>query len=189
MRRSRRCYRQPVLGAAILLLLVTALTAYAESSPPCTVRSSSRLSLPETLQIVALHNQIRAEVGVEPLAWSTELADYAQLWADHLVSTRCGMEHRPRNGQWQQLYGENLYIGTAKYYGTSDAVRAWAKEKNNYRADEVLQAARTAAIGHYTQMVWRNTRKIGCAAGLCRGWLIVVCNYDPPGNFLRQKPY
>jgi len=189
VRRSRRYYRQPVLGAAILLLLVTALTAYAESGPPCNVRSGSRLSLPETLQIVALHNQIRAEVGVEPLAWSAELADYAQLWADHLASTRCGMEHRPRNGKWQQLYGENLYIGTAKFYDTSNAVMAWAKEKNNYRADEVLQAAQAAAIGHYTQMVWHNTRKIGCAAGLCRGWLIVVCNYDPPGNFLRQKPY
>ncbi len=187
MRRNRRYYRQPVLGA-VILLLVTALTAYAGSSAPC-VGSGARLSLPEILQIVVLHNQFRAEVGVEPLAWSPELAAYAQLWADHLASTRCGMEHRPRHGIWQQRYGENLYVGTAGYYGTADAVRAWAQEKNNYRADEVLQAARTAAIGHYTQMVWRNSRIIGCAASLCRGWLIVVCNYDPPGNFLRQKPY
>lgn len=37
--------------------------------------------------------------------------------------------------------------------------------------------------GHYTQVVWANTKRVGCAAAECRnGGTFVVCSYDPPGN-------
>lgn len=150
--------------------------------------SGSRVIPEDARQIVALHNRIRAEVGVGPVRWSEDLAAFAQQWADHLASTRCGMEHRPRSGRWQQEYGENLFIGTAGHYGTSDAVTAWAGEKCNYRGG-AIQASRFADIGHYTQMVWRDTTRIGCATAECNSWLIVVCNYDPRGNYLGQSPY
>ncbi|NET40232.1 MAG: hypothetical protein F6K19_51255 [Cyanothece sp. SIO1E1] len=43
---------------------------------------------------------------------------------------------------------------------------------------------------HYTQVVWRRTNKLGCGiADHRRLGKIVVCNYDPPGNFLGQRPY
>ncbi|MDD3814945.1 MAG: CAP domain-containing protein [Desulfocapsaceae bacterium] len=150
--------------------------------------SGSRVSLTDAEKVVALHNKIRAEVGVGPLRWSEELAAYAQRWADHLAISGCGIEHRPRSGKWRQEYGENLFIGTASHYGTADAVMAWAKEKSNYRGD-AIRASRFPKVGHYTQIVWRDTKQIGCGTGLCRGNLIVVCNYNPPGNFLGQKPY
>jgi pathogenesis-related protein 1 len=176
-----------VFAGAILLLGIS-LTACAEQSSPRSSSPGSRPSQKEAGKIVSLHNQIRADVGVGPVRWSEELAGYAQQWADHLTSSRCGMEHRPRSGKWRQQYGENLFIGTAGHYGTADAVMAWAEEKSSYRGG-VIQASRIANIGHYTQMVWRNTRQIGCGTGVCRGNLIVVCNYDPPGNFLGQRPY
>lgn len=151
--------------------------------------SGSRLPLQEAGQIVTLHNMIRAEVGVGPVIWSEKLAAYAQQWVDHLVSSWwCRMKHRPNSGKWQEKYGENLFIGTAGYYGTSDAVMAWAAEKPSYHGG-ALQSFPRSGAGHYTQMVWRDTTQIGCATGMCRGNLLVVCNYDPQGNIIGQKPY
>jgi len=45
--------------------------------------------------------------------------------------------------------------------------------------------------GHYTQVVWKNSTKIGCAGVVCSngGGIIYGCNYDPPGNYSGQKPY
>jgi pathogenesis-related protein 1 len=180
------CVSMILMGG--ILLQAIPLHAGADRSSLRSVSSGSRLSQNEADKIVSLHNQIRADVGVGPLRWSEELSAYAQQWADHLASVKGRMEHRPRSGKWRQEYGENLFIGTASHYGTADAVMAWAKEKANYRG-EAIQGSRFAKVGHYTQMVWRNTGQIGCGTGVCRGNLIVVCNYDPPGNFLGQRPY
>ena len=48
--------------------------------------------------------------------------------------------------------------------------------------------------GHYTQMVWKDTTAIGAGKAIIlegeqKGWLVVVCNYDPPGNIAGVKPY
>jgi pathogenesis-related protein 1 len=189
MSRYRRYFnRFSMVFFMALPLLTVSMTACAVPGSLPGVSTGARLSPEEAGRIVSLHNQIRAEVGVGPLRWSEEVAGYAQQWADHLASTRCGMQHRPRSGKWQQQYGENLFIGTVGHYGTADAVRAWASEKSSYRGG-AIHASGFARIGHYTQMVWRETRKIGCATAVCRNNLIVVCNYDPPGNFVGQRPY
>jgi pathogenesis-related protein 1 len=148
----------------------------------------SRLTAEEMRKLLTLHNKARADVGVGPLVWSKHLAAYAQSWADHLASTSCRMEHRPRSGPWKQKYGENLLIGTVGYHGVVDAIRAWESEKSVYHG-AFLNSSNWYPSGHYTQMVWKNTSQIGCAKAECRGNVIVVCNYDPPGNVLGQKPY
>jgi pathogenesis-related protein 1 len=98
------------------------------------------------------------------------------------------MEHRPRSGKWKQKHGENLLFGTMGYHGVTDAVRSWENEKAYYRG-QVLNASNWHASGHYTQVVWRNTLQVGCAKAECQGHVIVVCNYDPPGNILGQTAY
>ncbi len=49
--------------------------------------------------------------------------------------------------------------------------------------------------GHYTQLVWRDTERVGCGVANCNNvdgfgagnlW---VCNYDPPGNYVGERPY
>ena len=89
----------------------------------------SHLTPLEVLQLLASHNRAREEVGLSPLVWSNVLAAYAQKWADHLASTSGLMEHRPHSGRWKQEHGENLFMGTAGYYGVSDAVIAWERER------------------------------------------------------------
>jgi uncharacterized protein YkwD len=148
----------------------------------------SNLSLQEVQELLRLHNKVRADVGVRPLTWSKKLAIYAQEWANHVASTNCKLTHRPTSGKWKQEYGENLVMGTGGSYGVADAVKEWQSEKQYYRG-QTLNLSNWYDSGHYTQMVWKNSEEMGCAKVECNGNIIVVCNYDPPGNILGQKPY
>ena len=149
---------------------------------------SSHLTPQEVRQLLTIHNHARARVGVAPLVWSDILATYAQEWADHLASTSRRMEHRPHSGTWKQEHGENLFMGTAGYYGAADAAAAWERERSAYDG-RTIDGSSLYAFGHYTQLVWRNTKRIGCAKVECAGNVIIICNYDPPGNVLGQTPY
>ncbi len=143
----------------------------------------SRLTSQEMNAILNEHNRVRANVNVAPLRWSAQLAQVAQKWTDHLASTSCGLTHSQGSG-----YGENLFMGTSSHYGVRDAVRSWEEEKKDYRGG-VLTQSNWYPSGHYTQVVWRNTKSVGCAQAMCRGNTIVSCNYDPPGNYMGQAPY
>jgi pathogenesis-related protein 1 len=161
-----------------------------ESTPRSFIISptGSALTIQEAQQLLQKHNKARADVGVQPLFWSKKLAAFAQEWANHLAATSCRIEHRPQEGKWTQIYGENLFIGTSGYYNVTDAVTAWEDEKRQFRKGP-LNPSGWYAAAHYTQIVWSNTRNVGCSKADCTGSIIVVCNYDPPGNILGQPPF
>ncbi len=165
-----------------------ALANAADSTTVDSAAIGSKLTPAEARKLLDLHNKVRADVGVGPLVWSAALAAYAQAWADHLAATDCRMKHRPQSGRWKQKYGENLFTGTAGYYDVADAVAAWESEKKYYHG-EALNDSNWYDSGHYTQMVWKNTKRLGGAQVVCNGRIIIVCNYDPPGNWIGQKPY
>lgn len=142
----------------------------------------SKLSADEVKTLLTLHNQARTEVGVSGLSWSTDAAAYIQNWVDQLAATSCNLQHRQPN-----QYGENLFMGSMGY-GVSDAVKAWDSEKKAYNGAPI-SPSNFSGVGHYTQMVWRSTTKVGCAKASCNGMVIIGCNYDPPGNMIGQKPY
>lgn len=133
--------------------------------------------------ILDYHNLVRASVNVSPLQWDDRLAAFAQQWADQLAANGCRMQHRQPNA-----YGENLYQGTAGRYTAVDAAKGWETEKKRYLGG-VLSKKNYARVGHYTQMTWRDSTKMGCGEAVCNGTLLVACNYDPPGNYLGRKPY
>jgi len=66
------------------------------------------------------------------------------------------------------------------------------KANYNYSANSC-----SATCGHYTQVVWRNSLRLGCGVKNCTtgspfgggAWQFWVCNYDPPGNISGQRPY
>jgi pathogenesis-related protein 1 len=151
-------------------------------------QAGSGLSPGEKRQLLLEHTRVRAEVGVGPLVWSERLADHARQWAEHLAAAGCRLEHRPATGPWAGPYGENLFSGTIGYYGVADAVQAWESEKRFFQG-EALTSSNWQPAGHYTQLVWKNTRKVGCGKAVCQGRILIVCNYDPPGNVLGEKPY
>lgn len=168
----------PKMALAILSVMI-GLTALGQSTvPPAEAEAA-----------LAYHNKVRKELGVPPLSWSDELAAYAQAWADHLASEGCQLEHRPRSGTWAQRYGENLFYGKGSRHTVFTASQAWQSEVSAYRYQK-LNPSNFAKTGHYTQMIWRGTERIGMGQSTCRnGALIIVANYDPPGNVVGSYPY
>jgi len=131
-------------------------------------------------EIVSAHNEIRAQVGVPPLVWSDRLEEIAEDWAKTLLSRR-EFSHRP-NGK----LGENLFAITGARSSTAEVIRVWANESRDY--DYRSNRCRNVC-GHYTQIVWSDTKKVGCAVARDNRREIWVCNYDPPGNWVGHRPY
>jgi len=144
--------------------------------PTVTKTSSTNIAQ----EMVKAHNQWRAKVGVPPLRWSNSLATYAQEWANQLMARRA-FEHR-RNSN----YGENLFMGSGKRWSPTEVVNSWGNEVKdyNYRNNSCR-----GVCGHYTQIVWKKTTEVGCAVARSGNREIWVCNYNPPGNYIGQKPY
>ena len=130
--------------------------------------------------IVSAHNRVRARADVPPLVWSPRLAAIARDWANTLLA-RKQFFHRP-NGS----YGENLFEITGANALPAQVVDEWADESRNYN---YRSNGCRGVCGHYTQIVWRDTKEVGCAVARGRGSEVWVCNYDPPGNWVGKRPY
>jgi uncharacterized protein YkwD len=155
----------PILIAAVLLAATQLSTASAEN-----------VSTAEQKTILSLHNSYRAEHCVPALTWSAELAAAAQRWAEN-----CWIGHDSKRGH----IGENIAWGGDR--SASSAVDAWYKEVNVYNYAKPGFASATA---HFTQMVWKDTKQIGCGVARCylgtvRLW---VCRYGPTGNWAGKYP-
>lgn len=134
--------------------------------------------------ITERHNYWRAELGLPPLRWSNELAKVAQNWANELKKRGCEMEHSTNK------YGENIYwYKGSKRSSPQKAVDAWAAEKQYFNFEKLECNGHWSKCGHYTQLIWENTKKVGCGVAYCGDEEIWVCNYEPAGNVVGQKPY
>ena len=128
------------------------------------------------------HNRERAAFGSPPLAWDPALAAGAQSHAFYLASLGT-LRHSPRSARPGQ--GENLWIGTRGAYPLPSMVGTWASERRLFRPGRFPAISRTgnwADVGHYSQMVWPTTSRLGCALASSARWDVLVCRYSPPGN-------
>jgi uncharacterized protein YkwD len=123
--------------------------------------------------VVDAHNQLRAKHCAPPLVWSDTLARTAKRWADHLASAGCRLEHSRNN------YGENLAGGSTGTLSPEEVARVWYREHERY---DFHKGSFSMHTGHFTQLVWVGTKRIGCAVASCPSQEVWVCNYDPPGN-------
>jgi hypothetical protein len=146
--------------------------------------------------MVDAHNRVRTKATphpqppLPPLAWSRAAAEVARGYA-----AKCKFRHNSGRSD----YGENLFAMSdhqAAAVVVPAAIRSWSVEAADY--DLARNACRKSKVcGHYTQMVWRDTRAVGCAIQYCEKgapfgsgpWTLVVCNYAPPGNVVGRKPY
>ena len=142
-----------------------------------------------TTGVLAVHNRERGLVGVPALVWDDALAREAAAYA--AVLARLGrLEHSPpasRPGE-----GENLAMGTMGYYSAAGLAALWAGEKSNFVNGVFPAVSRTGnwlAVGHYSQMIWRATARVGCGTASGGGNLYLVCRYSPFGNVYGQRAY
>ncbi|GBF94313.1 hypothetical protein Rsub_06935 [Raphidocelis subcapitata] len=111
--------------------------------------------------------------------WRRAHSAGALNWAN-----KCKFQHSSGN------YGENLYAtsSTQVARAVDGSFYAWYNEIKDYDFSKPDFGYNT---GHFTQVVWKGSTKIGCGYKLCptlAGWapgrIIVVCQYSPPGNVI-----
>lgn len=136
--------------------------------------------------MVDTHNAARAEVGAPPVTWDLALVAAAQIWANRLVE-KGKLEHDAARGP----VGENLAAGTAGAYTPAQLVGFWLAERAHFTNDPLTpaSASRSPTFLHYSQVVWRNTTRIGCAMATGGGTDYLVCRYAPAGNVVGQKAF
>lgn len=108
---------------------------------------------------------------------------YSRHWA-YERSGDCRLQHSPNSP-----YGENMFWSQNGHWTPLEVVKCWASEYKLYNS-ATNECVGNSVCGHYTQIIWRNTRHIGCGRSKCAGnkGFIYVCSYDPPGNFYFEGP-
>jgi uncharacterized protein YkwD len=138
------------------------------------------LSTPWSASMLAAHNQVRAQVGLRPLEWSYSLAAKAQEWADTLIDNNWFFHsHTPGLGESMTLVINGEYV-------PQQVVAGWVSERRFY---DLRRNQCADMCGHYTQVVWRDTKSVGCAMSRTDDRQVWVCEYYPPGNYVGQRPY
>ncbi|CAO2608700.1 Peptidase inhibitor 16, partial [Lemmus lemmus] len=167
-------------GLSPLLLLLTA------AGP------TSALTEDEKQTMVELHNFYRAQVSppasdMLQMRWDNDLAAFAKAYAQ-----KCVWGHNKERGR----RGENLFAITDEGMDVPLAVGNWFEEREHYNLSTATCDS-GQMCGHYTQVVWSKTERIGCGSHFCESLQgveeanihLLVCNYEPPGNVKGRKPY
>jgi pathogenesis-related protein 1 len=153
-------------------------------------------------EFVTTHNNARSgtlnpqpDPPLPPVSWDATLADVAYNYLSQCPGGNTSMS--PHNPNATQDYkalggtdpvGENIYASSGKAATPTDAVNAWMGEASKYDYD----TNNIMAAGHYTQVVWRTSVRIGCAIVTCPNYQYpntILCDYAPAGNYTNQKPY
>jgi uncharacterized protein YkwD len=117
--------------------------------------------------VLSAHNAFRADHCAPALTWADDLAASAQAWAE-----ACVFAHDSGRG-----FGENLAGGSEQ------PTELWYAESADYK---YTAPGFSAGTGHFTQVVWRASTKLGCGRAQCSFGVYYVCRYAPPGNVLGQ---
>ncbi|KAH8889186.1 PR-1-like protein [Thozetella sp. PMI_491] len=149
------------------------------ASTPST--SSSGQASPADIQnALNAHNAARAKHGEVPLVWDTSLAAAAKAYSEYLAQLGF-LKHNST--------GENLY----SYFPVNNrpllqATNAWVAEEPKYQGEPIPQGP-FLSYGHYTQVVWNTTLRVGMGFTINGSHTYVVARYLPVGNILGFTPY
>ncbi|CAM4613884.1 unnamed protein product [Lepidochelys kempii] len=166
-------------GLPPLLLLLTA------------AELSSSFTDDDKRLIVEMHNQFRSQVSppaadMLKMSWAPDLEAFAKAYA-----AKCIWGHNKERGR----RGENLFAITDEM-DVEMALEQWYNEHEHYNLT-TSKCTVGQMCGHYTQVVWANSERVGCGMQFCKtlhgvedpDLYLLVCNYDPPGNVRGRKPY
>jgi hypothetical protein len=88
--------------------------------------------------------------------------------------------------------GENLWLGTESHFSPEEMVGTWIEEKSHFKPGIFPDNSRTGDlddVGHYTQLMWRGTERVGCAIRANGEYDILVCRYSAAGNVIGERPF
>src|SRR5262245_12528506 len=124
---------------------------------------------------VAAHNQARSgplnptpSPPLPPVSWDAILADSVYNYAVRCVGANGLLSHNAnRSTDYQALggsgyVGENIYGSSGRTVTPDAAMALWMAEASSYD-----YASNSGDAGHYTQVVWRDRGRSGCAKVGC----------------------
>nr|QNH72468.1 toxin candidate TRINITY_DN24577_c0_g1_i1 [Pachycerianthus borealis] len=134
---------------------------------------------PDAVEALERHNELRKQHNAPALKWSDSLAQEAREWANHMASTK---KFAHASAAVRNNHGENLaWLSSSRpAYQSTDM---WYTEIRDY---DFAHPGFNHATGHFTQVVWRDTKQVGIACAKNGKNTYVVARYDPPGNFRGQ---
>ncbi|KAM7445766.1 hypothetical protein ABFA07_005750 [Porites harrisoni] len=128
-------------------------------------------------QCIYWHNYFRTLHQVPNVTWSNSLQKEAEDWVKYLAENNT-FEHSKKNPG-------NLYLSHPNEYPEeycSDAIQWFHSEEKFYNYDK---PGYSQAAGHFTTVVWRNSKEIGAAWAIRKDKrLVVSIKYNPGGNYL-----
>lgn len=148
--------------------------------------------------VVAHHNAHRANHSAPALSWDAGLAATAEK-----IASSCVYAHDTATDGGG--YGQNIAAGapasnissviTELFY--NNEVENFASLFGQSTPSNINDHSAFDGWGHFSQIVWKSTTKIGCATYDCSGRGLAntggsvpphftVCNYSPAGNFLGE---
>lgn len=139
--------------------------------------------------MLAAHNTARRQVGLGPMVWSSNLAADAAAYARQMSRSQRFAHSRQKPGARPQ--GENLWMGTHNAFSYAEMAGSWVDEQRLYdggSTDQALFSGTLGDTGHYTQIIWRRTRQVGCAVASNASDDYLVCRYLPAGNIMGSSP-
>lgn len=186
---SERQSMRATLAATVWMVFVVSCYAYTRNTLP-DIENEDFIK-----DCVRIHNKFRSEVKPAAsdmlyMTWDSALAQIAKAWAE-----TCQFKHNVQLKSPHRLHpnftslGENIWTGSVSIFSVSSAITNWYNEIQYY--DFKTQKCQKVC-GHYTQVVWANSYKVGCAVQFCSrvsGFETLsdgahfICNYGPAGNY------
>jgi hypothetical protein len=180
--------RAPI--SALLCLVLLACVPDSSVQSASTTRNASEPA-PDNVsdfaaRLLAKHNQARDAKQLPRLTWSPALAAAAEPWA-RTVAGDGKLRHSAQDSRSGQ--GENIWMGTAQFYSLEHMMQRFLDEERDFKPGvfpEITRRGKWEAVAHYTQLIWPDTREVGCALVAVNGRDALVCRYSPPGNIFGQ---
>uniref|UniRef100_A0A673TY74 Cysteine rich secretory protein 2 n=1 Tax=Suricata suricatta TaxID=37032 RepID=A0A673TY74_SURSU len=192
---------QPALRISIMALSLELLILAAVLLPffPANGQGPSLADLSTTQthvqkEIVNKHNELRGSVSptasnMLKMEWDPKAASNAQKWA-----SKCTLQHSiAEDRKTSTSCGENLYMSSHPQ-SWSVAIQTWYNENTDFIYGKGPKTS-DAVVGHYTQVVWYSSYRVGCGMAYCPNQRSLkyyyVCQYCPAGNNVSKKntPY
>ncbi|XP_034029435.1 cysteine-rich venom protein [Thalassophryne amazonica] len=175
----------------VFLIFMVALHQVHSTSNVCFQQGYVHICTEKTAvqdEIINLHNFFRKSVhppaaNMLKMGWSDELEANVQAWLN-----KCILAHGEPSTRMIKGYevGENLfYAGTLISW--TDVITAWHSEVENYQYP--TDSTNGKSVGHYTQVVWNSSYKVGCGVTMCKDIYFYGCHYYRAGNFRGWPPY
>jgi pathogenesis-related protein 1 len=133
--------------------------------------------------MIEAHNECRESLNLPPLVWSKKLAKKSLKWAKKLKRDNyCLYKHSPKENR--ENIGENISWNQGYSMQPREVAEFWISEQKYFDFDTRICKTDIDSCGHYTQIIWRDTKKVGCAIVQCGDEQVWVCQYEPAGNIL-----